>query len=128
MSDFVLDASAILAVVFKEPGRDVVLDILASDAFISAVNLSEAISKMLDRGFSEERAIQELANLRLETRPFDETDAEAAGLLRSLTRSAGLSIGDRACFALGRSLGLPVVTADRIWAQLNLGVQVELIR
>jgi ribonuclease VapC len=128
VSDFVVDTSAILAVIFQEPGRDRAARALEGQVLISAVNLSEAIAKLLDRGFSRQEATQEIANLRLETRSFGEADAAAAGFLRAITRQAGLSLGDRACIALGQELNLPVLTADRIWAGLDLGITLELIR
>ena len=60
--------------------------------------------------------------------PFDEELAYRAGLLRSATRSAGLSLGDRACLALAERLGVPALTTDRIWGTLQLGIQIEVIR
>ena len=40
----------------------------------------------------------------------------------------GLSLGDRACLALALKLNLPALTTDRIWENLNLSVQVQVIR
>ncbi len=48
--------------------------------------------------------------------------------LRSATRAHGLSLGDRACLALARSAGLPVLTADREWRGVGLDMEIELIR
>jgi ribonuclease VapC len=59
---------------------------------------------------------------------FTLEDADVAADLRLLTRQAGLSFGDRACLALGRRLGLPVLTADRAWATLEVGVHIQLLR
>ena len=50
------------------------------------------------------------------------------GLNRPLTRDAGLSFGDRACLSLGRVKTMPVLTADRAWAQLDVGVEVVVCR
>ena len=62
--------------------------------------------------------------------PFDEDLALAAGALAPSTKSASLSLGDRACFALALRLGAKVLTADRVWARVAeaVGVEVELIR
>lgn len=56
--------------------------------------------------------------------------AQAAGAanLRLATRPLGLSLGDRFCLALGLERNLPVITADRAWAGLDLGVEIQLIR
>ena len=70
----------------------------------------------------------DLRGLDLAIRPFDESLAVAAGLLRSATREHGLSLGERACLAMARCEGAAVLTADRTWATLNVGVEVELIR
>jgi ribonuclease VapC len=59
--------------------------------------------------------------------PFDAEMAYRAGCLRSLTKSAGLSFGDRACLALADSLDVPALTSDRAWASLNLNIRVQLI-
>ena len=50
------------------------------------------------------------------------------GLLRVPTGHLGLSLADRACLALGQRLNLPVYTADRVWAQLQLSIPIHLIR
>ena len=40
----------------------------------------------------------------------------------------GLSLGDRACLALGIALKAPVYTADRSWKNLKLGVRIHVVR
>ena len=60
--------------------------------------------------------------------PLTETDCLEIARLRPLTKARGLSLADRACLALARRLEIPVLTADRDWADLNLGVTVQLIR
>jgi len=47
MSRYVLDASAILALLNQEPGYDRVAQVLDNSS-VSAVNLSEVISKLLE--------------------------------------------------------------------------------
>jgi PIN domain nuclease of toxin-antitoxin system len=37
-------------------------------------------------------------------------------------------LGDRSCLALARSLGAPLLTADRAWQRIDLGIEIELIR
>lgn len=129
MSDagFVLDASALLAAIFDERGGSRVAGVIGRSVQ-SAVNLSEVVARLQDKGFSDADADAVLADLDITAVPFDATLAVAAGRLRSPTRAKGLSFGDRACLALGRHLGATVLTADRAWADLDVGVTVEVIR
>ena len=127
MSDhYVLDASALLAVVRNEPGADQVHDIL-SKARISAVNFSEVIAKLQERGVPNSAIDTALGGLDLDIVPFDRQQADRAGKLRMPTRSAGLSFGDRACLALAEAEGAIALTADREWSNLDLPIQVEII-
>jgi PIN domain nuclease of toxin-antitoxin system len=129
MTEAVLDASALLAFILREPGMEVVERALAHDACImSAVNLSEVVAKLVDRGVPAREIEEALRDFHLRVREFREGDALAAGLLRASTRTSGLSLGDRACLALARSLGLPAITTDRHWLELDLGVPVVLGR
>ena len=127
MSKVVLDASALLAVLNQEPGSDRWADSVAGAA-ISAVNLSEVIGKLVDLGVPEDDIRRIIEPVDLDVVPFDDTQAWTAGLLRRLTRTAGLSLGDRACLALGQRMKLPVLTADQAWKDLRIGVQVRLVR
>jgi ribonuclease VapC len=127
MSDVVLDASALLALLQVEPGADVVTEALPR-AVISAVNLSEVIAKLCAAGMPEKVVHQVLEPLGLEIIPFNSEQAYQAGLLRTATREAGLSLGDRACLSLGKILGREVMTADKSWLKLSLGVTLEVIR
>jgi ribonuclease VapC len=125
--DIIADASAIIALVVGESFTRFEPQRLAG-AFISAVNLSEVLARLLEIGMPESEAAAAIARLDLRTIAFDEPQAYATARLRSITRHAGLSLADRACLALGLALGRPVVTADRIWESLAVGVEVILIR
>ncbi len=130
MSDVVLDASALLALLNREPGADRVAEAIVSGAVMSTVNLSEVIAKLADVGMPEVEIREAVEPLGIEFVSLGGEAAVAIGLLRPATRSAGLSLGDRACLALGQRLGLAVVTADREWDQLEvpgLG-EIEVIR
>jgi ribonuclease VapC len=125
---FVLDASALICLLQGEHGADRVEAIL-DDAVISAVNLSEVIAKIVERGGTAEFAAAMLDPLRLDIVAFDEAQAIEAGRLRAVTRSSGLSFGDRACLALATVRGYTAVTADRAWAGLSwVSPQIELLR
>lgn len=129
MNDFgyVLDASALLAAIKREPGGNDVRGLLHASV-IGSVNLCEVVATLQDNGLEDLVVDDLLADLGIETIDFDAALATDAGRLRHATRSAGLSLGDRACLALGRQRGAVVLTADRAWATLDIGVTVELIR
>ena len=88
---------------------------LMADSVISSVNLAEVVTKLIDRGATEEAIDTALLALRLTVVDFERHTARIAGLLRKTTRSRGLSLGDRACLALARERGLTAVTADAAW-------------
>ncbi len=123
----VLDSSAVLAIIWNEPGSDMVLDRI-DGAVMSAVNYAEVLTKISDRGIDAKPAKVLLASLAIETIDFDKTQAETSSQLRSQTRHLGLSLGDRACIALAMTKGWPVLTADRVWAELSISVKVQLVR
>ena len=128
VAEWVLDASAILAFVRKEPGRETVAPLLSESA-VSANNLAEVASRLLDRGLSVDDVRALIDRLGLKVHSVDEAMAFDIGELRPVTRAKGLSLGDRSCLALARKLGLPAVTADRAWSQLAIdGLDVRLIR
>lgn len=127
MTEFVLDASAILADLHGEPGGEFVRSNL-SEGRVSAVNLAEVVTKLVDTGLSPEETETVVGKLSCVVEPADAARALAAGLLRGRTRKHGLSLGDRFCLALAAELGLPALTADQRWGELELGIPVELIR
>ena len=127
MGDVVLDASAVIALLRREKGADVVASAIPG-AVISTVNLSEVAAWLSDSGAEEREIRLTLDGLDLEFNMFDGDAAFAAGGLRRATRQKGLSFGDRACLALADRLALPALTADRSWAELDIGVEVVLIR
>ena len=130
MSSWVLDASALLACIHDEPGAEVVTGALVAGAVMSSVNLSEVVARLSDGGLSTEAIREALHSFEFEIVPFEEDAAFAAGLLRPSTRSAGLSLGDRACVGLALRSGLPVLTTDRVWSNIAgpLNVDIQVIR
>ena len=123
----VLDSSAALAVLRNETGAQKVVDALPVAA-MSAINKVEVVTRMIDLGQSPDEAEESYATLGVETLAFDESCAFIAARLRADTRHKGLSLADRACLALGLREGKPVMTADRAWADLDLGLEIEVIR
>lgn len=124
----VIDASALLALINAEPGAERVAQALESGALVSAVNLSEVLAKLADYGMPDHEAAEVVMSLELEVIAFDVAAASQAASLRPAARPLGLSFGDRACLALAQTRHLPVLTADRPWARLDIGVPIELVR
>jgi ribonuclease VapC len=124
---FVLDASALLCLLHDEKGAARVAEALPR-SIVSAVNLSEAVAKLADAGLPADHISAAVESLQLAIVPFDKDQAEFAGLLRPKSRHAGLSLGDRACLALGLMRKAIVLTCDRAWSKLDLGVAVEQLR
>jgi PIN domain nuclease of toxin-antitoxin system len=128
MVRIVLDASAILAVINSEPGADTLTPTLLASAAASTVNLAEVQSKLVSRGWTSEEAWEDATSPLREIFLFDEQQARIAGDLVAQTRPIGLSLGDRACLALGVALKLPIYTAEKAWKKLKLGVSIHVIR
>ncbi|MFN7282905.1 MAG: PIN domain-containing protein [Dolichospermum sp.] len=133
MNKSVLDASAFLAYLRDELGAEIVENALINGCYISIINWVEVLSKIVDLGESPEEIIKRLRDEgllqnSLEIIACNEEDAITIAKFRVLTKSAGLSLGDRACLALGKRLNLPVLTADKVWTSLSLGITITLIR
>jgi PIN domain nuclease of toxin-antitoxin system len=118
LNDTVLDSSAVLALLFNEPGADAVKSALPG-ALLSTVNLAEVITKLGEKGLPSDAARAAVEVLGAEIVNFEFEQACLTGELRAVTRSAGLSLGDRACLALGRQRKLPAMTTDRAWGLLK---------
>ncbi len=127
MNDIILDASALIAVINREPGADRVKAV-ANGAIVSALVAAEVATWLAirDAPASEIHATLDTFNLRIE--PFDRARAVAAGFVVSRTKSRGLSLADRATLTLAAELKLPVMTGDRAWRDASLGVDVQLFR
>ena len=129
MTTAVLNASAVMALILDEPGRDQVRAVL-EDAAITTVNLAEVVGQFARRGAAEVDIRFMIDSMRLARIVFDEELAYAAAMLLPLTKAAGLSLGDRACLALARRMEVKALTADRVWQEVgkSLGIAVEIIR
>lgn len=123
---FVLDASALLAMLNDEAGADVVATAIGASV-MSTVNWSEVVQKTAEYGLAADSLADEMRVLGLEVIPFDVATAEAAASLW-MSGARSISLADRACLATARSAGLRVLTADRAWKALDLGIDIETIR
>jgi ribonuclease VapC len=127
MTETVLDSSAVLASIQREPGADIVHAALAGSV-ISVINFAEVVSKLISRGLPEAEAMVVARRFGAELVDVDEDQAATAGAIHAATRPAGISMADAFCLSLAKQRGWPVLTSDRAWKSLDLGIEVTLIR
>lgn len=127
-SPVVLDASAILALIFSEPGAEILSDEILDAAVAGTVNLAEAQTKLVKMGYAADDAWVDVLSSVSTWQPFTGEQAKIAGSLVALTQPHGLSLGDRSCLALALALKAPVYTTDRAWQGLDVGVEIRLMR
>jgi ribonuclease VapC len=127
VADAVLDSSALIAFLRKEPGAEKVAAVLMR-CCISAVNLAEVIGKMVEHGNPLEPVAYQVELLCIPAIPFNDEQGRLAASLRKTTRQFGLSFGDRACLALALKSGLPALTTQEAWSNCDVGVEVVQIR
>jgi len=101
---------------------------LLPDALMSAVNAAEVQEVLIRKGALPSHAWRQVLSGLANIEAFDAQQAKICGELAASTARAGLSAGDRACLALAITMGLPVYTADRAWAKVNVGCVIHLIR
>lgn len=128
MNRVVLDASALLALLYKEPGWEQLTAEVLRRSTTGAVNLAEVHSKLVAEGLAPDEAWDFTLSPVHEAAIFTPEQAKVAGALVPKTRALGLSLGDRACLALALTLNAPVYTADRSWKHLKVGVRIHVIR
>jgi PIN domain nuclease of toxin-antitoxin system len=126
---YVVDASAVLAVLLGEDGRENVEPHLPG-AEMSIVNLCEVLTTTVEKGGEPEVAERVIASYGVRIRAFREAHAMEAAKLRPVTKAFGLGLGDRVCLAQGLLSDRPILTADRDWALVDLGpgFDIRLIR
>ena len=123
----VIDASALLALLLKEPGHEKVAERL-SGSLMSTVNLSEVFAWLVRHGISPEESHPKIGELGITAVSFDLDQAKIAASIRDSARASGLGLADCCCLALALQQHLPVLTADRIWKSLGLALEIQLLR
>lgn len=125
----VLDASALLAVSKGERGAQLVMDLTQEhDCVVSSVNVAEVASKLCEWGMPVDKLQSAIAQFGVDVVDFNQEQALACAALRSFTKSAGLSLGDRACLALAKLMQGVVVTGDGTWSDLEDTLRVKVLR
>ena len=127
MPRVVFDSSVLIAILRQEPGSEVGERSL-NEALISTVNLAEVATYLARNDVPPETIKEALAAFPIEVVPFDREQGLIAGCLYPACKSLGLSLGDRACLALAKSKSLPVLTADKAWLELEVGMSIQSIR
>jgi ribonuclease VapC len=124
----VMDSSAILAILRGEPGCDYVQELLQSEeCSISSVNMAEVGSKLIDYGLPPEEFPRIARQLQIDIIDFNTMQSIQSAQIRKITRSAGLSLGDRACIALAQLMQGCVVTSDRAWLDIAETTQIKVL-
>jgi len=125
--EVVIDASAAIAFLNREPGGERLQSYLPQ-SWMSAVNAAEVFQILRRHGYDPDRGLHILREIGLRIVDADLGAAQLAGNLERETRSVGLSLGDRFCFALALERRLTLVTTDRAFAKVRLPVAVVLLR
>ena len=124
-----LDSSAVLAMVYDEPGGAKVRAAILSPLYavaISTVNWCEVLTKLSRKIPTITAEKLEAILPGVEVVPFGRAEAEQTA---SLAKSCpNISMGDRACLALACFLDSTAWTTDKIWAQTSVGAKVEILR
>jgi len=128
VSEAVLDASAILALLQNEPGAEKLTDEILERAVASTVNLAEVQSKLVKVGLSADEAWAHALSPVTAAEPYTSEQAKVAGSMITTTDKYGLSLGDRSCLALAIALNAEVYTTEKLWKNLKLGVPIHVIR
>jgi len=123
----VIDTSVLLAVALDEPGGRAAESRLAGSA-LSAVNLAELLSQLIQRGLDPDALAEVIRRLDLEVIPADLSQAIRAARLHAATRAQGLALADCFCLALAQERGAEVLTADRAWSKVKAGVPISILR
>lgn len=127
MNKYVLDASALLALINKETGHELVADVV-THSVISTVNVAEVVSVLHRHDIEVEAARHMIKGIVFAIVPFDEQQAFTAASFNKLTHKFGLSLGDRACLSVAQHLKLPALSADKLWSKLKIGIDIRIIR
>ena len=127
MAEVVLDSSAVLGLLWSERGSDQVAAVI-HNSLLSVVNEAEVISVLIQRGETPQNAMEIALRLPCLIVDLDRQLARRAGSLWRYFKKRGLSLGDRCCLALAEREHLPVLTSDKRWADLSIGVEVRLFK
>ena len=128
MADVVLDSSAVLGLIWSERGAAHVAAVV-NRSIVSVVNEAEVVSAYSFREGKRQRTLVEIVrSLPYQAVDLDRKLAQRAGALWRHFKKRGLSLGDRCCLALAERERLPVLTSDKRWTEVSIGVEVRLFK
>lgn len=127
MADWVLDASAVLALMRAGAGAAQVVSALPA-SLVASVNAGEVVGRLIREGVEAKSARLMMIELGCPILPIDAELGLRAGMLAAAPAAQGLSLGDRCCLALAEREGLTALTADPSWSGLGLPVKIAMIR
>lgn len=129
MTRFLFDSSVVIAILRRETGYQNGEKYISHGA-ISAVNWAEVAGFMGRNNAPVDIIQQTLAKYPLKVLPYEEDLVVPTGYLTAGRKRLGLSLGDRACLATAIKYKLPVLTADRVWKELEkeLRLDIQVIR
>ena len=114
-----LDASALLALVFDESGATEVASAVVEGCAMATANLAEFAGRLHLEGWPSDQIRDTFDSFTIGAIDTDTTVALEAAALMTATRPLGLGLGDRICLATARVHGLNVLTADKAWLRLR---------
>lgn len=124
---YVVDSSAVIALLKDETGAEFVREHI-SNSYVSSVNLAEISTYLIRQGTPEGIVRDTLLSIPYNIIPFDKEQALTTGFLHLHGKKLGLSLGDRSCIALAKSLGFTVLTGDRVWKELQYSIEIKIFR
>ena len=130
-----LDASALMAFIRREPGGELVLTALTDGkrrCLVGVAQLVEVEGKLVSEGsFTPDQVRARLHQLGqlLEVEALQSGAQTASACYYARRKPYDLSLGDALCLGLAVALGADVLTAERGWATIpDLPFSVTLIR
>ena len=122
-----LDTSALITMIQNAPGGSLVGARLRGSV-VSTISWAELTEHMQEQGLEVAGFRRSVETLGLEIQPFTAADADRAVELWRPPPAHQLSLSDRACLALADRLKIPVLTADETWRDLELGIEIRMLR
>jgi len=126
---YLLDASAVLALIANEPGADRVQPLMARAA-ITGINMAEVVKKLREKGVPKREVEAVVSDLQIpiEPGPGNLRESIEVGDVAAMGRAFGLSMGDAVCLAVASWSGRIPVTAERRWKEAVPEAEILTIR